>query len=182
MEKRRTILFQGDSITDGNRAREEDLNHIFGHGYVYLIASQLGAELAQSKPHFINKGISGNRVQDLYARWNEDAVSLNPDLISILVGVNDAAKIVRGMSSGVTDRFERVYRHLLDETREVMPSTGLVLCEPFVLRTPTNEQDWSKWRPKIDEYRVIVRELAKEYNTLFVPLQEVFDEVKKWQP
>lgn len=86
---RQTILFQGDSITDGNRGRDQDPNHIHGHGYVYLIAAELGYELVDTQPHFINRGIrgiSGNRVSDMYARWNEDAISLRPDLISILAG------------------------------------------------------------------------------------------------
>lgn len=170
------ILFQGDSITDGNRGRDEDPNHIHGHGYAYLIASQLGAEHASSQPHFINKGISGNRVSDLYARWNEDAFSLKPDLISILIGVNDAMSIINGQPGGATDRFERIYRLLLDETREVLPEAGIVLCEPFVLETSSTAKEWSRWRSQMDEYRVIVRQLSEEYDTLFVPLQELYNE------
>ncbi|GIP00448.1 lipase [Paenibacillus lautus] len=173
---RKTILFQGDSITDGNWGRDQDLNHILGHGYVYLIAAQLGFEFAHSQPKFINRGISGNRVSDLYARWNEDAFSLRPDLISILVGVNDAASIIHGRPQGATDRFERMYRQLLSETREVLPETGLVLCEPFVLKTGATTNEWDQWRSKIDEYSSILRQLTGEYNTLFVPLQEVFNQ------
>ena len=94
--KFRRILFQGDSITDGARGRNDDLNHILGHGYAYIIASKLGYELAENRPLFLNRGISGNRVSDLYARWNEDTFSLKPDLISILIGVNDAWRIVDG--------------------------------------------------------------------------------------
>lgn len=142
----------------------------------YLIAAQLGLEFAQSQPLFINRGVSGNRVSDLYARWNEDAFSLRPDLISILVGVNDAASIIHGRPEGATDRFERMYRQLLSETREVLPETGLVLCEPFVLKTGATTNEWDQWRSKIDEYSSILRQLADEYNTLFVPLQEVFNQ------
>lgn len=174
--KRKTILFQGDSITDGNWGRDLDLNHILGHGYVYLLASRLGSEFAASQPHFINRGVSGNRVCDLYARWNEDAICFHPDLISILVGVNDATSVVSGDPRGATDRFERIYDQLLSETREVLPETGLVLCEPFIIRTETTAKDWTLLRKKMDEYRSIVRELAHTYNTLFVPLQEVFDQ------
>lgn len=174
--QRKTILFQGDSITDGNWGRNQDPNHILGHGYVYLIAAQLGLEFAQSQPLFINRGVSGNRVSDLYARWNEDAFSLKPDLISILAGVNDAGRIIQGQPEGATDRFERIYRQLLSETREVLPETGLVLCEPFVLQTAATANGWGQWRSKIDEYGSIVRQLAEEYHTLFVPLQEAFNQ------
>lgn len=171
-----TILFQGDSITDGGRGRNEDLNHILGHGYAYIIAAHLGHELAEKRPHFINRGISGNRVSDLYARWNEDAISLRPDLISILIGVNDAWRLMSGLPSGVTDRFERAYRHLLDETKEVLPQTKLVLCEPFILRTGAVADRWDEWRTQLNAYSETVRGLAEEYQAVFVPLQASFDQ------
>lgn len=172
---RQTILFQGDSITDGNRGRDQDPNHIHGHGYVYLIAAQLGFELAGTQPQFINRGISGNRVSDMYARWNEDAISLNPDLISILAGANDAGRIIDGSPGGATDRFERAYRHILEETKEVLPQTGLVLCEPFVLKTEARTLNWEKWRQRLDEYSLVIQQLAREFDALFVPLQAAFD-------
>ncbi|MGG3283853.1 SGNH/GDSL hydrolase family protein [Paenibacillus solani] len=172
---RQTILFQGDSITDGNRGRDQDPNHIHGHGYVYLIAAELGYELAGTQPQFINRGISGNRVSDMYARWNEDAISLRPDLISILARANDAGRIIDGSPSGATDRFERAYRHILEETKEVLPETGLVLCEPFVLKTGARTLNWEEWRQRLDEYSLVIQQLAQEYDTLFVPLQAAFD-------
>ncbi|KOR89177.1 SGNH/GDSL hydrolase family protein [Paenibacillus solani] len=177
IKSRQTILFQGDSITDGNRGRDQDPNHIHGHGYVYLIAAQLGFELAETQPLFINRGISGNRVSDMYARWNEDAISLCPDLISILAGANDAGRIIDGSPGGATDRFERAYRHILEETKEVLPQTGLVLCEPFVMETGARTLNWEVWRQKLDEYSLVIQQLAREFDTLFVPLQAAFDHV-----
>lgn len=170
-----TILFQGDSITDGNRGRDGDLNHILGHGYPYLIASKLGHLYAEHNPLFINRGISGNRVSDLYGRWNEDAIALKPDLISILIGVNDAWRIMAGQPEGATDRFERAYRHLLDETLEVLPNVALVLCEPFILRTGATAEDWQGWKNQIDHYSSVVQMLCAEYGGVFVPLQKPFD-------
>ncbi|PAD75320.1 SGNH/GDSL hydrolase family protein [Paenibacillus campinasensis] len=171
-----TVLFQGDSITDGNRGRGDDPNHIHGHGYVYLIAAELGFRLADSRHQFINRGISGNRASDLYARWNEDAIYLQPNLISILIGVNDAGRMIEGSPHGASDRFEKAYRHILEETKDILPNTGLILCEPFVLRTGTTLQNWDKWRQTIDEYRQVVRILAHDYAALFVPLQKAFDD------
>lgn len=114
--KRRKILFQGDSITDGNWGRNLDPNHILGHGYVYIIAAQLGSQYAESQPYFMNRGVSGNRVSDVYARWNEDAISLQPDLISLLVGVNDVHSIItgsaRGLQTGMSESIARCWtRH-----------------------------------------------------------------------
>ncbi|WNQ13211.1 SGNH/GDSL hydrolase family protein [Paenibacillus aurantius] len=176
IKKNQVVLFQGDSITDGNRGRSQDLNHILGHGYVFLLASRLGCELAEETPLFVNRGISGNRVSDLYARWNEDAISLKPDLLSILIGVNDAARILRGEPGGATDRFERAYRVLLEETKEVLPHTSLVLCEPFLVKTDATVDCWEEWRSLMASYQQTVRELADRFGALFVPFQETFDE------
>lgn len=170
------ILFQGDSITDGGRSRNDDPNHFLGHGYAYLISSRLGAELAEKQPTFYNRGVSGDRASDLYARWNEDTFSLKPDLISILIGVNDAWRIMNNEPSGVTDRLGRAYRHLLEETREVLPNTGLVLMEPFILKTGATVDKWDAWQEKIGQYQHLVRELADEFGAVFVPLQDVLNQ------
>ncbi|MEV5029300.1 SGNH/GDSL hydrolase family protein [Paenibacillus sp. LPE1-1-1.1] len=176
MTENRVILFQGDSITDGARGRNDDPNHILGHSYAYIIGAKLGYVWAEQKPVFINRGISGNRASDLYARWNEDAISLNPNVISILIGVNDAWRIMRGEPSGVTDRFERAYRHILEETKQVLPEAQLVLCEPFILNTGAPSQNWPAWSERITAYRQTVRQLSEQFGAVFVPLQAAFDE------
>lgn len=170
-----TILFQGDSITDGGRSRNDDLNHVLGHGYAYLISSRLGMELAGRQKKFYNRGISGNRASDLYARWNEDTLSLQPDLISILIGVNDAWRSMNGEAKGYTDRFARAYRHLLEETREVMPETGLVLMEPFILKTGATLDKWDEWEKLMTDYQEQVRDMAEQFGAVWVPLQQTFN-------
>src|SRR5438874_1013673 len=77
-----TFLFQGDSITDGNRSRNDDWNHVMGHGYQYIIASKLWYDFPKKDFHFFNRGISGNKVPDLAARWQKDTIDLKPDLLS----------------------------------------------------------------------------------------------------
>ncbi|MEK3884590.1 SGNH/GDSL hydrolase family protein [Paenibacillus sp. PL2-23] len=179
----KTVLFQGDSITDAGRPRQAEHDPTpanpfppyLGHGYANLIAARLGFQLAESGHRFANRGLGGNRVSDLYARWNEDAFSLKPDLISILIGVNDAWRIVNRLPQGATNRFERAYRHLLEETKEVLPGTGLVLCEPFILKGTHTEESWEELRGLTDSYGQIVRALAAEYDAVFVALQEPFD-------
>jgi lysophospholipase L1-like esterase len=162
------ILFQGDSITDGGRVRNSES---MGQSYPYLIASRLGFELAERRPRFINRGISGNRVSDLYARWNEDAIALKPDVLSILIGVNDAWRIMSGIPEGAADRFESAYRHLLDVTKEYLPDSGLVLCEPFILKTGATLDRWEEWQELLTNYQAVAKTLAQEYGALFVPLQ-----------
>jgi lysophospholipase L1-like esterase len=175
MKKQCTVLFQGDSITDGRRDRGTDLNHVLGHSYAYIIAAKLGHEFAELQPTFINRGVSGDRVSDLYARWNEDAISLKPDVISLLVGVNDAWRQMSGEPSGATDRFERAYRHLLEETKEVLPNTKLVLCEPFILNTGATAEKWTEWKRLVGRYQDTVRQLAEEFGAVLVPLQDAFN-------
>lgn len=179
MSTDRVILFQGDSITDGNRDRGQDLNHILGHGYAYIIAGMLGGKYPERNLSFINRGVSGDRVSDLYGRWNEDAISLQPDILSILIGVNDAWRIMSGEPSGATDRFERAYVHLLTETKEVLPQTRLVLCEPFVLRVGATADQWEEWRELIGRYQHITRKLAERFGAVHVPLQDMLDEAAK---
>ncbi|MFS0723930.1 SGNH/GDSL hydrolase family protein [Paenibacillus sp. 1P07SE] len=170
-----TILFTGDSITDCGRGRGEDQNHVLGQGYPNLIASKLGSLYAEQQPLFLNRGISGNRVSDLYARMNEDAISLRPDLLSILIGINDIWRIMNNLPTGVTDRFERVYRHLLEETREVLPASALVLCEPFALPGSATSERWDGWQDMLRRYSEILQGLAEEYGAVFVPLQGAYD-------
>lgn len=174
----RRILFQGDSITDAGRSRGDGYQTL-GHGYVDMIAGRLGFDYAESGHRFINRGIGGDRVSSLYARWNEDAIHLAPDTISIMIGVNDAWRIVRRLPEGATNRFERAYRHLLEETKEVMPDAGLILCEPFLLPADMVADGWEEFRQLIDEYGRITRELAEQYDAIFIALQEPFDQAVK---
>ncbi|MGG1515914.1 SGNH/GDSL hydrolase family protein [Paenibacillus oryzisoli] len=171
------ILFQGDSITDVGRNKEvQEPNRHLGSGYVTMIAGKLGAQYTDAEHQVYNRGISGNRVSDLYARWNEDAISIQPDILSILIGVNDAWRMINKLPQGASDRFERVYRHLLEETAEVMPQTKLVLCEPFVLPAGTVVDNWEQWQGMIPHYGQIVRTLAEEFDAVFVELQEPFNQ------
>ncbi|MFD0673415.1 SGNH/GDSL hydrolase family protein [Cohnella sp. GCM10027633] len=171
----KTVLFQGDSITDAGRSRDGFANRGLGQGYANLIAGRVGMSQAEAGHSFLNRGIGGNRVSDVYARWNEDAINLRPDVISLLIGVNDAWRTVHKLPEGASDRFERIYRHLLEETKETMPDAALVLCEPFVLPVGMVAEAWDEWRSILDRYGAVVRALAGEYGASFVSLQEPFD-------
>ena len=95
-----TILFQGDSITDMKWGRNQnDRNHYLGHSYVYLIASRLGVDMAEAGFEFFNRGMSGHTVGNLKARWQKDAIDMKPDVLSILIGVNDVGRSGRRVST-----------------------------------------------------------------------------------
>lgn len=178
-----TILFQGDSITDGNRGRNEDLNHIMGHGYAFSIASRLGAEYPQKKLKFYNRGVSGNKIIDLAARWQTDTLDIKPNVLSILIGVNDASSVVLNWLPVVTiDKYEEVYTSLLKQTKDQLPDIVLVLCEPFILPVGAVNEHWSAYQNDISKRQEVVKKLAKKFGAIHIAFQEVFDDACKKAP
>ena len=175
LKKGAHILFIGDSITDMQRSRKPsgwDQNHLLGHSYVFLIAGRLGIDSVDSNYTFSNRGISGNTVADLKERWQQDAIDPKPDLLSILIGTND-------VNRGVTPQaYERDYRSILSKSREVNPNLILVLLDPFILRSGKldNQDVWQKRKTATDEMRMIVARLAKEFEAVHIPMQDIFDE------
>ena len=176
------FLFQGDSITDGNRTRDNDWNHVMGHGYANLIASRLWFDYPEKKLMFYNRGISGNRVKDLDARWQKDTLDLKPDVLSILIGVNDIIAIIKDREPESIEEFEETYRRILDRTKEALPNIQLILCEPFILPLGWVNEKPEVWQSEISKRQILVKILAKEYNAIFVELQEPFNKVLKKAP
>jgi lysophospholipase L1-like esterase len=170
------ILFQGDSITDGNRGRNQDPNHIMGHGYAFSIASRVGADFPEKRYNFYNRGISANKVTDLEQRWQTDTLDLKPNVLSILVGVNDSNSVVFNRQPSVSvEQYEKVYDEILEKTRSEFPEIILVLCEPFVLRVGRMNEKWEASYSDMRKRQEVVRKLSQKYNTVFVGFQEVFD-------
>ena len=170
------VLFQGDSITDCGRQLEFEqieYNVGLGEGYARLICSDLRASRFQDNLNFLNRGISGNRVVDLYARWKVDCLNLKPDLISILIGVNDTWHTFMYNNGVEPKRFEQIYRMLLSWTKEILPQTTLVLMEPFVLPCGHVKPEWEA---EMDIRRAMVKKMSLEFGTLFVPLQDQLNE------
>lgn len=176
----KTILFTGDSITDGNRYKDEkdrgDLNHQMGHSYAYIINGILGSLYPEKEFCFLNRGISGNRIIDLYGRMYEDMVELKPDVVSILVGVNDGPQAEHAYAATGAEKYGRLYRMMLGELKKALPAVQIVICEPFLgQRGPVYAGDADKWHRCIQGYREEARAAADEYGAVFVPLQETFD-------
>lgn len=172
------ILFQGDSITDGNRGRNSDLNHIHGHGYQYILASEMYADNLNKNIEVYNRGISGDRIVSLYGRWVEDCINLNPTLLSILIGINDIIFNWEHKSGSDPQRYEKIYRYLLDEVKEKNPHTLLVIMEPFFGEKREPELD-AFFKEQIGGYQAAAKKIAEEYGAIFVPLQDLFDECKE---
>ncbi|MBQ8308775.1 MAG: SGNH/GDSL hydrolase family protein [Clostridia bacterium] len=169
------ILFYGDSITDAGRNRETDTaNASYGFGYVRSIAGKLLFE-DPTKYQILNRGISGDRIVDLYARIKKDLWNEEPDVLSILIGVNDVWHEISRKDGVELSRFERVYRMLLEDTKERLPSTKIILCEPYVMKGLATEEEYDEFLV-VKEYAKVVKKLAKEYGLYFLPLQEKLDE------
>lgn len=172
------ILFIGDSITDTNRNKDDEKS--LGGGFAFLIAAQLGLTHPQQF-EFINKGVGGDRIVDLIPRWRDDCINQAPDLVSILVGVNDvwAEHWGRGVDG---EAFERLYDFLLSETRRKLPKVKIMICEPFVLEGTATEEGFGQWRTEIDLRAKVCKKLAGKYGCQFIGLQAIFDNALSLAP
>ena len=172
------IVFFGDSITDMSRVRNSDGKvESYGDGYVFFVAGKLLSGNPQ-KYEIINRGISGNRIVDLYARVKGDVWNQQPDVLSILIGVNDVWHELSENPNGVDlTRWEKMYRMLIEDTKERLPNTKIMILEPFVLRgTKTDYDNRYETFVKVKDYAAKAKEIARDYGLTFVPLQEKFDE------
>jgi lysophospholipase L1-like esterase len=177
-----TFLFQGDSITDGNRGRSLDWNHVLGHGYAYLIAARLWYDHTDKGFHFFNRGISGNKVTDLAARWQDDAIAIKPDLLSILVGANETLAAVQGSKDFTALSYETDYRALLTQTKQQLPETILVVMEPFILPVGRVKDNLDNFQREITSRQLVAKKLADEFDAIYVPLQDTFNNALKKAP
>jgi lysophospholipase L1-like esterase len=183
VKKGNTVLFQGDSITDAGREKEKELpnnSRSFGSGYAFLAASALLNALPEKNLSIYNRGISGNKVYQLAERWQKDCLDLKPDVLSILIGVNDYWHKRNGNYDGTIEVYENDYRALLLNTKAELPNVKLVICEPFyVLNTSAVDETWAA---PMKEYQAVAKKMADEFGTLWVPFQAVFDEAIKHAP
>ncbi len=174
----KTILFQGDSITDSERDRGNEFD--MGKGYANLVASQLGFE-NPLKFKFINRGIGGNRVIDIYSRIKCDIINLHPDILCITVGVNDVWQEFVFQNGLSICKFRQIYSMLIEEVREALPDIKIMLLEPFFIEGTITREKMDKFAP-VKEMAKTVREICDEYDIKFIPLQDKFDKAIELAP
>ena len=174
------ILFQGDSITDAGRSRDD--NSILGRGYPLLVEAALGLE-APNEHEFLNRGISGNRIVDVYARIKSDIINLKPDVMSILIGVNDVWHELGESPNGVSaEKFFKIYLMLIEEVKEALPNIKIMIMEPFVLEACSTTEHWEFFSTEVAKRASMARKIAEKYNLPFIKLQEGFDDLAKKAP
>lgn len=173
------ILFQGDSITDADRSREKEYK--LGEGYPRLVEASLGFD-QPDQYEFLNRGVSGNRVVDLYARIKKDLINLAPDVLSILIGVNDVWHEIAHQNGVDADKYFKIYCMLIEEVREALPDVKIIILEPFVLKAGATEARWEDFDAGVRKNAEMARKVAEKYGLCFVPLQEGFDNLCKQAP
>ena len=177
LEKGDVILFQGDSITDAGRNKKNPVaNQGLGRGYPKFIAADLHRDYAGLDLQIHNRGISGHKVPDLDGRWDRDCIDLKPRIVSILIGVNDIWHMLAGRYQGTAESYRDGFAALLQRTKKALPSTTIVVCEPFVLMSGTVKENADKWFPEFDTRRQFAKEVADSAGTIWVPFQTMFDD------
>lgn len=164
------VVFQGDSVTDCMRGRFNDAE--LGTGYAMMAAAHFAAQFPEKQVQFFNRGVSGNRVRDLRARWEEDCLALQPDWVSLLIGINDTWRRYDSNDPTSAAAFAATYRNLLEAT--AAQGARLILCEPFLV--PVSAEQMA-WREDLDPKIAAVRQLAQEYRAWYIPLDGLFARV-----
>lgn len=173
------VLFQGDSITDAGRVREV-FSHL-GIGYPNLTTAEIGFD-EPGRYEFVNRGVSGDRIIDVYARIKRDIINLKPDIMSILIGVNDVWHEIADQNGVSTQKYEILYNMLIEEVRESIQDIKIMILEPFVLKGEATVDSWDAFRTGVREKAEAARRVADKYGLPFIELQAKFDEAVKKAP
>lgn len=186
------VLYIGDSVTDGGWGRsggsmipseqrnQKDLNHIYGHSYMMLCAAHYESTQPYAGLQFFNRGISGNTLEDLKGRWQQDVLDLKPDILSVLIGTNDVWNYIKKHDN--PDGFdiagwEALYSDLLKEARAGNPNLKIALGTPFVSKTtPKNQQELC------DRLASAVRRIAKNFDAVVMPYDSLFHDLQQSHP
>ena len=175
----KTVLFQGDSITHGTRFKDQPTH--MGSGYPCLAGSKMG-RLYPGEYEFINEGVSGDRIVDLYARIKQDLINHKPDYLSILIGVNDVWHELNEQNGVAAPKFEKIYSMLIEEIKEALPDIKIFILEPFVLKGSGTERYFDEFLADVKLHSQAAKNVAEKYNLTFIPLQEKFDVASKLMP
>ena len=173
------LLFLGDSLTDMYRNYDTSVDNAtsYGAGYVFDIASQL---MYEHPGHYqiLNRGVSGNKITNLYNRYENDAVKENPDVLTILIGVNDVWHEITNHSGTPIDVFEKTYFKLVNDIKDKLPNTTVIIMEPFFLKGSATEGAWEEFQDVL-KYADVCKKVAEQTSCIFVPLQKPFEELAK---
>ena len=169
LQANQTILFIGDSITDADH--NEPCYWPFGFGYVHFVANTLLAKYPHLDISIKNKGINGNTISDLQYRWETDCLNHNPDILSVMIGINDVWQQYTGQNNFNAEKYELTFRRLLSLAKEKC-NCKLILIEPFMFCSEPQNEMLQGLKAYID----VVHRLVEEFDAILVPLQKHFNE------
>ena len=174
----KTILFQGDSITDAQRIKE-DPDHM-GSGYAIMVAGELGL-CEPGKYRFINRGVSGNKSTDVLARMKEDIIDIKPDYMSLMIGVNDVWHELDLHCGCDEAAYAESLTKIVEGTLNACPGVKIIMLEPYILEeyntraTEDFPDKWEKFKSEVAKRSAIAREISEKYSLKFVSLQDILD-------
>lgn len=156
------ILFQGDSVTDCSRDRSDFFG--LGDGYVKYTVNALKAMFPDDEIEYINRGVSGDRTCDVLARADEDIIALKPDIVTMLIGVNDTWRRYDMNLLTTEEQFVSNYEAVIAKIKET--GAKFVMLEPFLLYNMGRDGYREDLNPKIDETRKLAMKYADRYIAL----------------
>ena len=184
LSKGNIILFQGDSITDAGRDRKDEATpnsqSALGLGYPLFATASVLANHPDEALNLYNRGISGNKVYQLAERWENDCLALKPNILSILIGVNDFWHTKTGGYKGTVETYATDYQKLISQTKNALPDVKIAILEPYIIHGGTALDN--TWESGFAPYRNAAKKIATDNRLIFVPLQSVFNEALNHAP
>ena len=168
------VVFLGDSITDCGKNNDRGSLIPIGQSYVMLISSRLGKDKPMQHT-FVNSGISGDRCVNVLARIKIDCWNMQPDVVSLLIGVNDVWHEFDGQNGVSAERYESVMRMILTDTKKVLPRVKFILMAPYLLKDAVTKDYTDQFKEEVDKRAKIVEKLAAEFDAAYISLQNIFD-------
>ncbi|MFK7926489.1 MAG: SGNH/GDSL hydrolase family protein [Bacteroidia bacterium] len=176
----KTVVFQGDSITDGGRNKEQlgpNGRGELGSAYPLLVSAQILGSHGEQDINFYNRGISGHKVFQLAERWDVDCLDLKPDILTILIGVNDFWHMVNGKYDGTVEIYERDFMALIERTKATLPNVKIIIAEPFAVAG--GRAITERWDNEFPAYQAAAKRVAEAHGTQWIACQSIFDEALK---
>ena len=175
----KTFLFQGDSVTDAGRNREDDYD--LGFGYPRMVAEYFEKKYP-AQFSFVNTGTSGDTSACIYARMGTEILNIHPDYMSLLVGFNDISHLITNNDGIAPHRYEQLLCMLIEDVTEALPDIKIIMLEPYVLKGVSTEPNWTKLNPGVRNNASIAKRVAGKYGLPFVTLQDKFDALCSEKP
>lgn len=172
LNKNDRILFIGDSVTDADRDKSNPDS--LGVGYAMMVSGSLYYQLPEFNLKTINRGVNGDKVTQVEDRFVDDIFRVKPNVVSILIGVNDFWWTLEGNYNSTAKIYKKEYNRLIERITYHYPDVELIIGEPFALKTGVVDE---RWYPAFQEYQQTAKDIAKEWGAIFVPYQKAFDYV-----